>query len=154
MSKIDSHKTGIVVCLAAFISLGGCGAQEETKDADNTATTVPTAEAPSDPQAAVAQCRTCHTFGEGEPHRVGPNLWGVHGKAAASQPGYQYSSALAGSGLVWNDETLHAYLENPRKTVPGGKMSFAGLRDETKRQAIIDYMKSTASAPEHSAPSD
>ena len=154
MSTIDSRKIGIVASCTAFLILSGCGSQEEASVADNTATTVPTAEAPSDPQAAVAQCRTCHTFGEGEPHRVGPDLWGVHGKAAASQPGYQYSSALAGSGLVWDDETLHAYLENPRKTVPGGKMSFAGLRDETKRQAIIDYMKSTASEPEQSAPSD
>ena len=134
----------IAACCGASIGVSGCGPQAK-EPADDTA---PAAEARPDPQAAVAQCTACHTFGEGEPHRIGPNLWGVHGNAAASKPGYQYSSALAGSGLIWDDEMLHAYLENPRKTVPGGKMSFAGLRDQKARQAIIDYMKAGASRPE------
>ena len=53
------------------------------------------------------------------------------GRTAGTGEGFNYSDAMveAGEGgLVWNDETLHAYLENPKAMVPGTKMVFAGLK--------------------------
>ena len=47
-------------------------------------------------------------------------------------------------GLVWNDETLATFLEDPRKYVPKTKMSFAGLKKEEERAAVIAYLKSFA----------
>ena len=31
-------------------------------------------------EAAAKKCAACHTFGKGEPNRVGPNLYGVVGR--------------------------------------------------------------------------
>lgn len=101
-------------------------------------TTAATEERP----AAIAQCIACHSFEKDGQTKIGPNLWGVYGQPAASKSGYAYSNALRGAGLIWDDATLGAYLENPRTTVPGGKMSYAGMRDEQQRAETIDYLKS------------
>ena len=43
-------------------------------------------------------------------------------------------------GLVWSNDTLFAYLENPKAMVPGTKMAFAGLKSEDDRHAVIAYI--------------
>ena len=43
---------------------------------------------------AAKKCAACHTFGKGEPNRVGPNLWGVVGRPKASEAGFNYSAAM------------------------------------------------------------
>ena len=103
---------------------------------------------PLDPAAVEAgrvafqSCTACHSAGLGEGHKVGPNLYGVAGAPAARQAGYDYSEALRASGLVWTDEALAAYLEDPLGTVPGGKMVYAGVPDAASRDAVITYLKS------------
>ena len=40
-------------------------------------------------------CLQCHTFGKGEPNKIGPNLFGVVPKRTSPAcPGYQFSQAL------------------------------------------------------------
>lgn len=90
--------------------------------------------------AAFRQCAVCHSTERGAKHRIGPNLFGVVGRAAGSSDGYAYSPALAGSGLTWNAQTLDAYLEAPAKLVPGTKMMFPGQKDPEKRKEIIDFL--------------
>lgn len=58
--------------------------------------------------------------------------------------GYAYSSANKNSGIVWTKDKLFAYLENPRKYVPGTKMSFAGLKNPQGRADKIAYLKTAA----------
>ena len=86
------------------------------------------------------RCQSCHTLDEGGRHLVGPNLYAVIGEAAAARDGFTYSRQLSEAGLVWDVETLDAWLENPRALVPGNRMSFVGLRDPEARRNVIAYM--------------
>ncbi|WP_417471193.1 c-type cytochrome [Maricaulis sp.] len=86
------------------------------------------------------RCQSCHTMTEGGRHTVGPNLYGVLARPAASAPGFSYSRALRDSGLNWDMDTLDAWIENPRLLVPGNRMSFVGLRDANDRRDVIAYI--------------
>lgn len=88
------------------------------------------------------RCRACHTLGEGERHKVGPNLWNVMGQTAGAREDFNYSAAMSRSAIVWTDETLSAYLEKPSQYIPGNRMSFVGLRKPEDRAAIIEYIRS------------
>jgi cytochrome c len=96
---------------------------------------------PEDGQKVFRKCQACHTVEEGAPHRVGPNLYDVLGRDKASAEGYNYSSALTGLEGEWTVEDMAAYLENPRAYAPGTKMTFAGLKSEDERAAVIAYLR-------------
>ncbi len=95
------------------------------------------------PRGAIVflQCRACHAIKPGDPHKIGPNLAGVAGAAAASRPGYAYSPALAGAKIRWTDDRLDAFLQSPATAVPGTKMAFAGLKRPEDRVAVIQFLK-------------
>lgn len=86
------------------------------------------------------RCQSCHTLAEGGRHTIGPNLHGVIGAPAASQSDFAYSPRLRESGLVWDLETLNAWIENPRALVPQNRMSFVGLRNAEDRRDVIAYI--------------
>ncbi|MGQ3215350.1 MAG: c-type cytochrome [Shinella sp.] len=89
------------------------------------------------------RCGTCHsTTGQ---NRMGPSLDGVVGRLAGASTGARYSSALKGSGVVWNDETLDRFLQAPRTLVPGTTMMI-GLAQAQDRADIIAYLKTLAAA--------
>ena len=86
-------------------------------------------------------CRTCHTMTEGD-NRLGPHLHGIFGRKAGSLPGYSYSSAMAGSGIVWDDATLDRFIENPEAVVPGHNMKpYTGLASPEERARLIAFLK-------------
>ncbi|SLN60473.1 Cytochrome c-552 [Roseovarius litorisediminis] len=85
------------------------------------------------------KCKACHALEDGK-NRVGPHLFGLVGRAVASVDGFGYSGALQGIGGDWTVDQLNAWLEDPKGFAPGNKMSFAGVRKEEDRAAVIAYL--------------
>jgi cytochrome c len=85
-------------------------------------------------------CVACHTLGTGEAATIGPNLNGVFGRRAGSVPGFGYSAALRGSGIVWTPRALEAWLADPADFVQGTTMAFTGYRNADDRRDLIAYL--------------
>jgi cytochrome c len=106
----------------------------------------------ADPAAGESEfrkCKACHSViaSDGteiqKGGRTGPNLYGIIGRAVASDPDYSYGDSLAAlgaTGAVWDAGSFAAYVANPAdylKTALGddgakSKMSFklgAGAED-------------------------
>lgn len=109
--------------------------------------TAATAQAPSGlslgQRLAQSACIQCHTFGRGEPHGAGPNLFGLLGRPAAGAPGYAYSPALvqALKGQTWDRQLLDRWLTDAQAVAPGNGMVYF-QDDPRRRQALIDYLAS------------
>ena len=89
-------------------------------------------------------CRACHQVGPAAKNGIGPALNGIVGRTAGTIAGFVYSDANkdAGTkGLVWTDDNLFKYLENPAAFMPDNKMTYAGIKDETDRRDLIAYLK-------------
>ncbi len=89
------------------------------------------------------KCKACHAVGEDAKNKSGPMLNGIIGATAGAVEGFKYSKALmakAEEGLVWDEESLAAFLEKPRSYIPKTKMAFAGLKKEEDRANVIAYL--------------
>lgn len=134
-----------ILAVACSLALAGCG--KAATESDNPQTVEPAGSPAAEPSAAAVetaaafvQCKTCHSVEPGR-HQIGPSLAGIHGKPAASAPGYAYSAALKGAGLKWDDATLDRFLAAPMATVTGTKMVYPGLKDPAKRAEVVAYLK-------------
>jgi cytochrome c len=98
------------------------------------------------------QCRACHSFEEGAPGSLGPNLYGLFGRPAGSVDGFPYSPALTAANFTWTPQALDAWLAEPSRFLPGNSMVYAGLRNREDRDAIIAaLLQLTEPAPEQEA---
>lgn len=89
-----------------------------------------------------AQCSMCHSSAHGGPTILGPTLFGVVGRQAASVAGYNYSPAMKAAGFAWSDDKLHTYLAAPVKMVPGIKMTYGGVRNPAQLDDLVAYLDS------------
>lgn len=86
-------------------------------------------------------CRACHQVGETAKNGVGPALNGLFGRKAGSVAGYNYSAANKDSGKTWDEAFFATYIKDPKGTMPGNKMAYAGLKDDKKIADLIAYLK-------------
>lgn len=107
---------------------------------------------PTRGEVVAKRCIACHTFEEGGPNKVGPNLHGVMTRGVAALDGFNYSDGLkaaAENQAEWNEANLMDYLADPTGWIRAisedasarGKMTYK-LTDEAQRRDVIAYMKS------------
>ncbi|HXC57084.1 MAG TPA: c-type cytochrome [Rhizomicrobium sp.] len=91
-------------------------------------------------KAIFARCAACHTVAKGGGNGLGPNLFGVVNRKAASLPSYMYSGALKASGLTWTNDKLKLWVAGPAKLVPGTKMAFGGISNPSQVDDVVAYL--------------
>jgi cytochrome c len=91
------------------------------------------------------KCKVCHSVDEPK-NKVGPYLVGVFGRHAGSVEGFKYSEAMKNSGITWDEQTLAAYLANPRGYVKGNRMAFVGLKNQEDIANVIAYLKQASAS--------
>jgi cytochrome c len=104
----------------------------------------------ADGEKASKKCAACHSFEKGGPNKVGPDLWGIVGRAPGAHEGFAYSAAMKAYGEThpaWTIEELNAFIENPKAHMPGTAMGFAGLKKPDERAAMLVYLNSLADSP-------
>jgi cytochrome c len=107
---------------------------------------LPSASAERGAQVA-KQCQVCHNLQEGQGPKVGPDLYGVVGRAVASLASFNYTAALKAKGGTWTFNALNTWLTDPRADVPGTAMTFAGLPNEKQRADLIAYLDTLSKNP-------
>lgn len=102
---------------------------------------------PQDGLKAYQACAACHSLEPGR-NLTGPSLANLFGRKAGTVSTFQrYSDPLKQSGIVWNEQTLDAWLRDPAKLVPGNDMAFPGIKDERIRRELVAFLKTADSMP-------
>ena len=87
------------------------------------------------------KCRPCHQVGDTAKNIVGPKLNGLFGRKSGSVEGYNYTDANKNSGITWDEATFAEYIKKPAAKIPGTKMVFAGISDETEIKNLTAFLK-------------
>jgi cytochrome c len=87
------------------------------------------------------QCAVCHAV-EQEYHKEGPSLHGVYGRRAGKAPFFPRYKALKNSPVVWDEQSLDAWLADPRGFVGGQDTGMTGrMADAQQRADVIAYLR-------------
>jgi len=85
-------------------------------------------------------CGVCHSVQKTGGPALGPNLLGVVGRKAGSQPDFTlYTPALKASKITWNKKALDKFLVNPNAKVPGTAMPMQ-IPDNKTRADVVAYL--------------
>jgi cytochrome c len=98
-------------------------------------------------KAKFAICAACHSPVKGGGNLIGPNLWGVFGRKAGTEPGFSYSDGMRSLGIVWDADKIRQWIANPRAVIPGTKMIYFGMQNPKDRTDVVAYLKTVTSPP-------
>jgi cytochrome c len=87
-------------------------------------------------------CMACHSFNQGGPNKIGPNLWGIYDDKVAHLDNFAYSDAMKNYGGAWTVAELNGFLWKPKKHMPGTKMNYIGMKKPEDRAAMVKYLQS------------
>jgi cytochrome c len=87
------------------------------------------------------KCLPCHSVGPEARNKIGPVLNGLEGRKSGTIEGYNYSEANKKAEIVWGDATFKDYIVAPMARMPGTKMAFAGIKNETEIANLWAYLK-------------
>ena len=91
-------------------------------------------------------CNSCHVLRADAPpprfgETLGPHLEGIVGRSAASVEDFDYTETLRALDLVWDEETLDRWLQQPQAMIPAMCEPFLGIANPGHRRALIAYLK-------------
>lgn len=89
-------------------------------------------------QEIYERCAACHSL---ETDRTGPRHCGLFGRRAGSVPGFAYSDAMRSSGIVWDHDSLDAFIANPLAVVPSTYMGYGGVPDPKERAQLLAFLE-------------
>lgn len=91
-----------------------------------------------------ARCQSCHQVGPKARNLVGPELNGVLGRTSGTAPGYTYSPALKAAAIVWDHDTIAAFVANPQGVARGTRMTSPGPLRPADVDNLVAYLESFA----------
>ena len=91
-------------------------------------------------RGCLLRCAACHNADKDGGNGLGPNLFGVVGRKAASLEGFSYSPAMKKSDITWTNDKLKLWVARPAKLVPGTRMAFAGLTNPPDVDDVVAYL--------------
>jgi cytochrome c len=111
-------------------------------------------------EATFKKCKACHSIVAPDGTeivkggKVGPDLYGVIGRAAASVEGFNYGEGIqeaAGKGLVWDEASVAEYVQNPtafldKVTGDAGAKSKMSFKLAKGGEDVAAYLASVAPA--------
>lgn len=86
-------------------------------------------------------CALCHSLSPDGGERAGPTLHGVFGRRAGAVAGYDYSDALRGMDIVWDERTIAELFEfGPDAYTPGSRMPDQRVPAQEDRRALVEFL--------------
>ena len=92
-------------------------------------------------ETSFKKCMPCHDIGDKAKNKIGPVLNGLEGRKTGSVEGFNYSDANKNSGIVWDEAQFLDYIKDPKAKIPGTKMIFVGIKNETEAKSLWAFLK-------------
>lgn len=86
------------------------------------------------------RCGGCHSV---DANRIGPPHRNLFGRKAGAAADYDYSPALRKSSVLWDENSLDAWLADPEKLIPGQRMNYT-VGNPADRGDLIAYLRSVS----------
>ena len=96
-----------------------------------------------DAAADFGPCLACHSLDPAEKDLPGPNLADLNGRRLGGDPDFEYSPVFEEAfetGDVWAPALLDRFLADPEGMFPGMWMSYQGLDDAGRREALVAFI--------------
>lgn len=95
------------------------------------------------------QCVACHTLRQEQPHRFGPNLFGIFDRGIAGAEGYDYGPVLQSmQGQKWTFTLMNRFVAKPHLALPGSNMKFKGMMNPHDRADLLAWLEVASRDPD------